>query len=82
MGGPLNAHLSKLYLIDYEINNILFNKLYNPFIKAYFRYIDDIINLFWCINRQAEIMVNCLISYELHHSLKDNVFIILQITHC
>jgi len=50
------------YLIDYERNNILFNKVYNPFIKAYFRYIDDNFILFRGTNRQAKIMVNSKIN--------------------
>jgi len=66
MDGLLSAHLLELYLIDYEIYYILSNKLYNQFIEAYFRYVDNTFILFRGTNRQAEIMVDGLNKINKH----------------
>jgi len=55
-----SALLWELYLINYEKNNILSNKLCSEFIKTYFRYVDDIFILFRCTHIHVEIMVDCL----------------------
>lgn len=47
MGDPLNVFLSELYLTDYEKS---------PFIKKYFRYVDDTLILFRGTNRQEKIL--------------------------
>ena len=60
MGGPLSALLSEIYMQNYETNNIINNKIYSPFIKAYYRYVDDTFILFRGSNRQAENLVKYL----------------------
>jgi hypothetical protein len=61
---------------NYETNNIINNKLYKPYTKAYFRYGDDTLILFRGSNRKVENVVNYLKKYiktfNLHSKYKTN----------
>jgi NADPH-dependent 7-cyano-7-deazaguanine reductase QueF-like protein len=42
MGGLSSAILSKMYIQNYETNNIINKKIFKLYIKAYYRYFDVI----------------------------------------
>lgn len=61
MGSPFSVILSKIYTSHYEIDNIVNNKIYNPFIRVYLKYVDGTFILFRDLCRNLKIWSSVLL---------------------